>query len=143
MSDDTQIIEKRWRKFQEMVGYTYEEMAVYRSNPRYVKAMENTPHFVKYKVVIEVVEAHNCIAGYKAGDKFTVDPVGLLVAEECPPKLCVAAIHAFKPLVSKMWQAFYNDSISVFQDTVRCPDVGVRLTGTGEIVMRVYAVPRE
>jgi uncharacterized repeat protein (TIGR04076 family) len=143
MPDNKVSKEKRWKKFQELTGYTDEELAIFRSYPQHVKAMENAPEFVKYKVVIEVLESHNCVSGYKAGDKFVVDHLGLLILDECPPKLCVGAISAFKPLVSKMWQAYYNGSVDVFQDIVRCPDVGVERGGTGEITMRVYAIPRD
>jgi hypothetical protein len=38
-------IEKRWKKFQEAQGYSDEEISIYRSNPRYVKAMEYAPKF--------------------------------------------------------------------------------------------------
>jgi hypothetical protein len=43
MGREQKKIEKRWKQFQEMQGYTDEEIAGSRSNPRYVKAMENAP----------------------------------------------------------------------------------------------------
>ncbi|TET42503.1 MAG: hypothetical protein E3J66_03490 [Dehalococcoidia bacterium] len=141
--EQTQENMRRWRKFQEHLGYTDEELAIHRSNPKHVKALENAPKLAKYKTVIEVIESHNCAAGYKVGDKFVVDTEGCLVPNECPPRLCVSAIAAFKPLVSRMWQAFYADGTEIFQDTVRCPDVGVHRGGWGEITMRIYAVPKE
>jgi hypothetical protein len=78
-------LEKRWKKFQEHLGCTDEELAIHRANPKHVKAMESAPAFVKYKMVIEVIEAHNCGAGHKVGDKFVVDAGGCLVPDECPP----------------------------------------------------------
>ena len=134
-------VQRRLRNLQEHLCYTDEELEIYRSFPRHMKVMEQGRLFAKNKIVIEVIEAHNCGAGYKAGDTFVVDPTGTLVVEECPPKLCVAAIAAFRPLVSRMWQAFYDGSTEVFQDTARCPDIGIRNGGTGEIMMRVRAVP--
>ena len=133
---------RRWQKFQEHLGYTDKELAIYRSYPQHVKAIESAPKFAKNKIIIEVIESHHCGAGYEAGDKFVVDTEGCLVPEECPSRLCVSAIAAFKPLISRMWQAFYDDSTEVFQDTVRCPDVGVHRGGWGEITMRIYAVPK-
>ncbi|MFC1942858.1 hypothetical protein ACFLWU_06570 [Chloroflexota bacterium] len=143
MAETDEKSESRWRRFQEHLCYTDEELEIYRSNPKHVQAMEQGRMFAKNKVVIEVIEAHNCGAGYKAGDKFVIDGGGSLVIDECPPNLCIAAIAALKPLVSRMWQAFYNGSSEVFQDTVRCPDTGVRNAGVGEIVMRIYAVPKD
>jgi hypothetical protein len=72
-----------------------------------------------------------------------VEGDGSLVLDECPSKLCIAAIYAFKSLVDRMWQVFYDGSAEVLHDTVRCPDVGVRRGGWGEITMRVRAVPKD
>ncbi len=141
MNNQTPLITKRWKKFQEHLEYTDEELSIHRSNPKHIKAMENAPKFASHRIIIEVIESHNCGAGYKVGDKFVVDGEGFLVAPECPQKLCVAVISAFKPLVDRMWQAFYNDSTDVLHDTVQCPDVGVHRGGWGEIVMKVHAVP--
>jgi uncharacterized repeat protein (TIGR04076 family) len=136
-------IEKRWKRVQEHLGFTDEEMAIYRSYPNHVKAMESTPLFGTHKIMIEVIEAHNCVAGYQVGDKFVVDAEGCLIPEECPSRLCVAAIFAFKPLVDRIWQAFFNNNTDILLDTVHCPDVGVRRGGAGEVTMRAYAVSKD
>jgi uncharacterized repeat protein (TIGR04076 family) len=136
-------VERRWRKLQQMLGYTDEELEIYRSDPKKVAAMEQASKFANSRIVIDIVESHNCGMGYKAGDAFVVDGEGALVIDQCPPRLCVAAIAALKPLVDRMWQAFYNGSAEVLHDTVRCPDVGVRRGGWGEITMRVRAVRKE
>ena len=133
-------IEGRWKKFQEILGYTDEELETYRSFPKNVKVMEEAPAFAKYRMLVEVIEARNCIAGHKVGDTFLVDSTGCLVADQCPPRICAAAVWAFKPLIDRMWEAFTNGSIDVFHDTVRCPDVGVERGGAGEITMRIRAV---
>ena len=139
-SDRNAQLEKRWKKFQAMIGYTDQELEIYRSFPKNVKVMEDSPAFAKYNIVMEVIEARNCIAGHKAGDTFLVDSTGCLIAEHCPPRICAAAVWAFKPLIDRMWEAFYNGATDTFHDTVRCPDVGVENGGTGEITMRVRTV---
>ncbi|MGA2463373.1 MAG: hypothetical protein ABSH06_03340 [Thermodesulfobacteriota bacterium] len=137
-------IEKRWKKQQEHLGFTDEQIAIHRANPKHVKAMESAPAFVKYKMVIEVIEAHNCGAGHKVGDKFVVDAGGCLVPDECPPgRICVSLVYAMKPVVDRMWQAFYDNSTDVFQDTVHCSDVGTHRGGWGEVTMRIRAVPKD
>jgi len=137
-------IEKRWRTFQKHLGCTDEELAIHRANPKHVKPVENAPAFVKYKMVIEVIESHHCGAGHKVGDKFVVDAGGCLVPDECPPgRICVSLIYAMKSAVDRMWQAFYNDSTDVFQDTVHCSDVGTDRGGWGEVTMRIRAVPKD
>lgn len=142
MDKKNQKIEARWKRVQEHLGFTDEEMAVYRAHPQHEKAMETAPLFATHKMIIEVIESHHCAAGYQTGDQFVVDAEGCLILEECPSRLCVSAIFAFKPLVDRMWQAFYNNSTEILHDTVHCPDVGVRRGGVGEVTMRVHAVPK-
>jgi uncharacterized repeat protein (TIGR04076 family) len=139
--EETEKMKRKWQKLQEYLGYTDEELAIFRSYPKHVKSVESTPELTKNKTVIEVIESHNCGAGYKVGDKFVVGADACLVLDECAPKLCIGALAACKELVDKMWQAFYDDRTEVFQDTVRCPDVGVHRGGWGEVTMKVYSVP--
>ena len=136
------IIEERWKRVQEHLGFTDEELTLFRSHPNHVKAMEEAPLFSTHKMVIEVIEAHNCAAGYKAGDQFVVDAEGCLISEQCPSRLCAAAIYAFKPLIDRMWQAFFNNTTEILHDTVHCPDVGVHRGGAGSVTMRGRAVPK-
>ena len=135
-------IKRRWKKYQELTGYTNAELKKFRSFPQNVKAMEDSPMMVKYDVVVEVTDVKNCMAGYKKGDTFRIDPYGFLIKEECPPNLCTGAIFAFKPLVSYAWQALFDGKTQLFHESIRCPDVGVHNAGTGEITMKVYVVPR-
>jgi uncharacterized repeat protein (TIGR04076 family) len=140
--DRSRTIEKRWRGVQRHLGFTDDELRLFRANPAHMKAMENAPCFATMHMVVEVVEARNCAAGYKVGDRFVVDSEGILVAGDCPPKLCVGAIYSFKPLVDRMWQAFFDNSTEILHDTVRCPDVGVYNGGAGTVTMRIHAEPR-
>ena len=139
-------IDKRWKKFQEALGYSDEEIPIYRSNPRYVKAMERAPTFLTHKIYVEVVESHNCNAGHKVGDKFVLNGNGCLIRNECPKLMCVHAIGAFMPLVYAMWERFYEDldPDGLLSNIVHCPDVGCKRGGWGEIIMKMYAkeVPR-
>ncbi len=140
---DQERIEGRWKKYQERFGFTDEQLAIFRSRPEHVKAMEGAPYFATHYILIDIVEASNCAAGYKAGDQFVLTGEGMLITDRCPPKLCFGAIYSFKSLVDRMWQAFYLNSTEVLHDTVRCPDVGVERGGWGEITMRVRAVPKQ
>jgi uncharacterized repeat protein (TIGR04076 family) len=135
-------IEQRWKGVQRHLGFTEEELGIFRSNPANVKAMEDAPAFASTEMVVEVIEAHNCAAGYKAGDKFTVNSEGMLVPEHCPRRLCVGAIFSFKLLIDRMWQAFFDNSTQILHDTVHCPDVGVHKGGAGTVLMRIAAAPK-
>ena len=141
-------MEKRWKRFQEAQGYTDEELAIFRSNPEYVKAMEHAPKFTTHQIVVDVVEAHNCNAGHKAGDRIVVmTGNAYLKTEEMPKRVCIWAITAIAPCIYAIWERFHEDldPDRVLFKTVHCPDVGCRMGGWGEIVMKVYAeeVPRE
>lgn len=145
--NEKEKIEKRWKKFQEMQGYTDEELATYRSNPNYVKAMEHSPKFMTHKIYVEVIEAHNCNAGHKVGDKFVLTGNGYLIRDECPKYMCIHALAAFAPYVYAMWERLYEDldPDGMLLPIVHCPDVGIHRGGWGELIMKMYAkeVPRE
>ena len=135
-------IEKRWRKFQEAQGYTDEEIATYRSNPCFAKAMEQAPKFMTHKIIVEVIDSFHCNAGHKVGDKFVLTGNGYLIRDECPKYMCIHALGAFMPYIYAMWERFYEDldpNMMLFQ-TVHCPDPGPSRGGWGELVMKMYAV---
>jgi len=141
-------MERRWKKFQDIQGYTDEEMAIFRSNPEYVRIIEYAPKFITHRIIVEVVEAHNCIAGHKAGDRIAVmTGNGHLITEEMPKYVCAFALFASIPRVYAMWERFHEDldPDGMLFKISRCPDVGCRRGGWGEIVMKIYAeeVPKE
>ena len=134
--------EKRWKKFQKAMEYTDEELAIFRSNPKFVKAMEHAPKFVTHKIIVEVVESHNCVAGHKAGDKFVMNGNGHLIRDECPEYMCSQAIASFMPLIFGMYERFHEDldPNGLLLNIAHCNDVGCRHGGWGEIIMKMYAV---
>jgi uncharacterized repeat protein (TIGR04076 family) len=142
-----EMIEKRWKKFQKMQGYSDAEIAAYRANPRYTKAMENAPKFMTHRIVVEVVESNHCNAGHKVGDKFILTANGYLVADESPKLMCIHALFTFAPYVYAMWERFYEDldPSKLLFDLCHCPDVGCGKGGWGECIMRMYAeeIPKD
>ncbi|RJR49159.1 MAG: hypothetical protein C4576_07340 [Desulfobacteraceae bacterium] len=133
------VVEKRVRRIQNQLDYTDEEIDVFRSDPKKMKALIDGKQFALHEMVVEIIDAHNCVMGYKPGDRFVIDREGALCVDECPPKLCVGAISAFKPLTDRMVQAFYDGKCDVLIDTVHCPDVGIREGGWGMVTMRIRA----
>ena len=133
---------RRLKKVQDLFSYTDEEMAIYLSNPKAVKAMEKAPKFVTHRIIVEVVEAHNCIARHKPGDRIAVmTGNALLITDEMPGHVCAFGLAAAVPRIYAMWERFYEDldPDGLFLDTIHCPDVGCRKGGAGEIIMRIYA----
>ena len=72
------------RSLLKSMGYTDEEMEIFRSDPEKVKMVTQTPEFVKYSVIAEVIESHGCHAGHKVGDRFVMTAGGQLIAEKSP-----------------------------------------------------------
>jgi uncharacterized repeat protein (TIGR04076 family) len=141
-------VERRWKKFQEMKGYTDEELAIFRSHPNYVRVVEGTPKFLTHRIIIEVVEAHHCTAGHQAGDKIAVmSGDGVLLTPMMPERVCAFALMVAVPKVYAIWERFYADldPNDLFVKTTHCPDIGCRRGGWGEIVMKIYTeeIPRE
>jgi uncharacterized repeat protein (TIGR04076 family) len=133
---------RRMKKLQDLYGYTDDEMSMYLSNPRHVKALEKAPKFVTHRIIVEVIEAHNCIAGHKAGDRIAVmSGNALLITKEMPEYVCAFGLAAAVPRVYAMWERFYEDldPEGMFLDIIHCPDVGCRRGGAGEIIMKIYA----
>lgn len=141
-------MDKRWQKFQAIQGYTDEEMAIFRLNPEYEKVMEYAPKFITHRIVVEVVEAHNCIAGHKVGDRIAIiTGNGHLITPEMPKYVCAFALLSSVPRIYAIWERFHEDldPAKLLFTTVHCPDVGCSRGGWGEIVMKVYPeeMPRE
>jgi uncharacterized repeat protein (TIGR04076 family) len=146
--DQKEKMEKRWKKLQEIQGYTDEDMAIFRSNPEFVKVMEYAPKFITHRIIVEVVEAHNCIARHKVGDKIAVMTGNAhLITDEMPKYVCAFALAAAVPRIYAIWERFHEDldPDGLLFKTIHCPDVGCKRGGWGEIVMKVYAkeVPKE
>jgi len=133
---------RRLKKLQNLYGYTDEEMEMYLSNPKHAKALGQAPKFATHRIVVEVAEAHNCIAGHKAGDRIAVmTGNALLITDEMPKHVCAFGLAAAVPRVYAIWERFYEDldPNGMFLDTIHCPDVGCKRGGAGEIIMKIYA----
>jgi hypothetical protein len=50
------------------LGYTDEEMKVFRENPRNEDVIAKAPFLLNMTIVLEVVESHGCNSQHKVGD---------------------------------------------------------------------------
>ena len=129
-----------WRRFQKHMGYTEEEMKVFRSDPQKVKMVTETPDFVKCRVIAEVIESHGCHAQHKVGDRFVMTAGGQLIVEECPKRICIFALGPVFHTMSGVYERLINKSDPDFHrfNIVQCTDVGLDKGGWGKILMKVY-----
>ena len=132
-------VEEIWKLFQKHMGYTDEEMKVFRSDPEKVKMVTQTPEFVKSRVVVEVIESHGCHAQHRVGDTFVMTAGGQLITEECPKRMCMFALGPVSAVLPAIYETLISKSDPNFERThvVQCTDVGLDKGGWGKILMRV------
>lgn len=75
------ITEEMWKLFQEHLGYTDEEMKLFRKNPRNEDVLAKAPALMNKTIIAEIVETHGCNSQHKVGDKFYFDGAGNLITK--------------------------------------------------------------
>jgi len=128
-----------WKGIQSRMGYSDQEMELFKSDPRNAAILAKAPELMKKTIVAEVMEAHGCISGHKVGDKFHLDGAGNLISALCPEKMCIYAVSCLQHLVFTMGEMLWADvdpNQIKFKRT-GCFDVGLECGGWGRIVMEV------
>jgi len=133
-------VDEIWKRFQEHMAYTDEDLEIFRTDPEKVKMVTQTPEMVKCRVVAEVIESHGCHAHHRVGDRLVMTPAGQLLAQENPKRICVSALCAVSHVIPAIQQTLMNKSDPDFEQVhvVQCPDVGLDKGGWGKILMKVY-----
>jgi uncharacterized repeat protein (TIGR04076 family) len=133
-------IAELWKRFQKHMGYTDDEMKIFRSDPEKVKMVTESPDFTKSRIIAEVIESHGCHAQHKVGDKFVMNASGQLITGECPKKICLSALTPVSNTIPAFYERFISKSDPNYErsHTVQCTDVGFDKGGWGKILMKVY-----
>ncbi|MBI5969353.1 MAG: hypothetical protein HY882_16030 [Deltaproteobacteria bacterium] len=133
-------VEEIWRRFQKHMGYTDKEMEIFRSDPRKVKMVTQTPEFVKCRVIAEVIESHGCHAQHRVGDRFVMTAGGQLIADQCPKRMCISALGPISAILPVIHERIITKSDQNFEryNIVQCTDVGLDKGGWGKILMKIY-----
>ena len=133
-------VDELWKRFQKHMGYTDEEMEIFKSDPEKVKMVTETPEFVKARVVAEVIESQGCHAQHKVGDKFVMNANGCLITEECPKIMCMFALGPVSRVLPVIYERLITKSDPDFKrsNIVQCTDIGLDKGGWGKILMKVY-----
>ena len=132
-----------WIEFQQEMGYTDEEMAMFRANPKAVRLLERVDRMAAWDIIAEVMEAPGC-ANHKPGDRIILSPLGLLRAHEGPELVCVHALPPLSVSVAVIQERLCSDldPEPYMFDRVGCLDVGVRCGGWGQAFFKIYPVRR-
>jgi uncharacterized repeat protein (TIGR04076 family) len=128
-----------WQFMQQHLGYSDEEMKLFRDNPRNAEVLDKTPEFLNKTIVCEVVESHGCNSGHKVGDKLYFDLAGNLLTKLNPSRVCLFALTNIVPGVFAAGELMYAgvDPNKMLFKRASCFDVGLRCGGWGQIVMEL------
>jgi hypothetical protein len=66
----------KWKFMKKRLGYTREEMRIFRENPRNEDVLSKAPEFFNKTIIVEVVDSHGCNSQHAVGDKFYFDGAG-------------------------------------------------------------------
>jgi uncharacterized repeat protein (TIGR04076 family) len=134
----------KWKYMKSHLGYTDEEMKIFRENPRNEEVLSKAKALFDKTIVLEVVESHGCNSQHKAGNKIYFDGAGNLLTKRGPKKICVYALHAATAMIFASNELFYAgvDPNEMRFRRAACFDVGVRCGGWGRIVMELRVQER-
>lgn len=132
-----------WKRFQEEIGYSDEELALFRANPKAVKLLERSEEMAKWDIVAEVMTADGC-SHHRVGDRIILSPLGVLRTREGPEKVCLQALAPLPLAVAVIQERLVNglDPEPTLFDRLGCCDVGVECGGWGHVCLKIYPVRR-
>jgi uncharacterized repeat protein (TIGR04076 family) len=138
------VEENTWRLFQQHLGYSDEEMALFRTNPRNAEVVAKAPELMRKTIVAEVREAHGCNSQHRVGDRFIFDGAGNLLTGKSPRRICIYALQALVGPILATNELVYAevDPNSLRLRHVGCMDVGLRCGGWGHVAMEVRVEDR-
>lgn len=133
------IEEPVWAFIQERLGFSHEEMQIFRDNPANAALIQRGLVLQNKEIVFEFIEAHGCYS-HQAGDKLVFDPLGNLIVDKCPERVCHHAITAGAAHLFAAGELLYHDVDPHKMRFKRfgCMDVGLQCGGWGHAVMELH-----
>lgn len=135
----------KWKVMKNHLGYTKEEMELFRSNPRNEDVLSKVPELLNKTIVLEVVASHGCNSQHQVGDKFYFDGAGNLLTKRCPKKVCIYALAACTSMIFSSNELLYAgvDPNAMRFKRAACFDVGVQCGGWGRVVLEIKVEDRK
>ncbi len=123
------------------IGISDEELD--KLSPGMQRLLENSMALMGYRIVAEVVEAENCFAFYKPGDKLVFNATMVNKDETTAPNICTDAITPLNTAIRAMLSAIVNgeDPNKYIFNHVQCIDTGATHGGLGRVLFKVYVEP--
>ncbi len=134
-----------WAFFQNHLGYTDEEMDIFKKDPRNLDVISKGMALMNKTFVVEVVDSHGCNSQHKVGEKFYLDGGGNIISKLCPKRMCIFALSAMTPGIHAATELHHAgvDPNEMRFKRVGCSDVGLSCGGWGHIVMEIRTEDRK
>ena len=134
----------KWAVMKKHLGYTEEEMRIFKKDPRNDDILSKAPALRGKTIVVEVVESHGCNSQHKVGDRLYFDAAGNLLTKWCPKKVCIYALNAASAMIFAAGELYYAgvDPNQMRFKRAGCFDVGIRCGGWGRVVLEVKMMDR-
>ncbi len=139
------VEEDMWKFIQQHLGYSDDEMNLFRSNPKNVDIISKAPALMNKTIIAEVVSSHGCNSQHRVGDRFYFDGAGNLLTKMSPKRICIHALSALSGLIYTANELFYAgvDPNEMRLNRVGCFDVGVDCGGWGHIDLELKIEDRK
>jgi uncharacterized repeat protein (TIGR04076 family) len=140
-----EVNEDTWKFMQKHLGYTDEELELFRSNPKNADIISKAPELMNKTIIAEVVASHGCNSQHHVGDKFYFDGAGNLITKLNPKRVCVHALSALSGPIIVANELFYAgvDPNEMKLNRVGCFDVGIHCGGWGHIALEMKIEDRK
>ena len=139
------VNEDVWKFIQQHLGYTDEELELFRSNPKNADIISKAPDLMNKTIIAEVVTSHGCNSQHQVGDRFYFDGAGNLLTKLNPKRICIHALSALSGPIYTANELFYAgiDPDEMRLNRVGCFDVGVQCGGWGHIDLELKMEDRK
>lgn len=139
------VDEDMWKFIQQHLGYSDDELKLFRSNPKNVDIISKAPALMNKTIIAEVVSSHGCNSQHRVGDRFYFDGAGNLLTKISPKRICIHALSALSGLIYTANELFYAgvDPNEMRLNRVGCFDVGVDCGGWGHIDLELKIEDRK
>lgn len=139
------ISDAAWRELQRHFGYTEEELALFRADPRNELVVLTGRDMRAKTIVFQVVESSGCNSQHLPGTRFFFSGDGNLLTRMGPSRVCAYLLPVMAQAIfglQELWYAGVDPNRLCFKRAA-CFDVGVRCGGWGRCVVEARVLGRE
>jgi hypothetical protein len=140
-----EIPDQMWELMQNRLGYTDEELALFRNDPRNAKVMTIAPKLMTHTIVFEVVKSCACNSQHHVGNRFFFSGDGNLLTKMGPSKICAFLLPNMCQMIygiHELWYAGVDPNDLAFK-RAGCFDVGVQCGGWGNVIIEAKVMERQ